>query len=151
MFSTTQLDTLEGLVTVMRNEGYKYYVAVTDNNRTTNYNPDLYIYFSKEEIYSSEDYVFFIPSDSIKFSIRTSNSSTNNNTDRISKELLSSSEFLRVDEAEFCSTNASYTESILVQPDFIKTEVVGYEIQGALLLTVCSFLFFMFFVKLFRR
>lgn len=67
MFSTAQLDMINGLVAPMRDEGYLYYVAITDNLRTTNTEPDLYIYFSKEE-YSLQIYfniifriiVFFI-------------------------------------------------------------------------------------------
>lgn len=151
MFSTTQLDTLEGLVPALRAEGYLYYVAVTDNYRSESSDPDLIVYFSKEEIVSSDTLHFHIPSGSLKYSIRTSNASTYNQNPRFTFSTLELSELVDVDELEFVSTNATYAESAYIQPDYIAGEVGSYEMQGALLLVVCVFMFFMFFVKLFRR
>ncbi len=152
MFSTTQLDVLEGLVPTLRAEGYLYYVAVTDNTRSDNTSPDLIVYFSKKEIVSSEWLRFFIPSDSLKYEIRTGNASSyNNNGPRFNVTEIETSNFINVDDVEFVSTNATYTVSSIAQPDYIIGEVGSYEIQGALLVSVCVFIFFMFFVKLFRR
>ena len=152
MFSTTQLDVLEGLVPTLRAEGYLYYVAVTDNTRSDNTSPDLIVYFSKKEIVSSEWLRFFIPSDSLKYEIRSGNASSYNNTGaRFSVSVISNSDFITVDSDEFVSTNSKYTTSSIIQPDYIVGEVGSYEIQGALLVSVCVFIFFMFFVKLFRR
>ena len=152
MFSTTQLDVLEGLVPTLRAEGYLYYVAVTDNTRSDNNSPDLVVYFSKKEIVSSEWLRFFIPSDSLKYEIRSGNASSYNNTGaRFSVSVISNSNFITVDSDEFVSTNSTYTTSSIIQPDYIIGEVGSYEIQGALLVSVCVFIFFMFFVKLFRR
>lgn len=151
MFSTTQLETLEGLVPALRAEGYLYYLAITDNYRSDSSAPDLIVYFSKEEIISADTLNFHIPSDSLVYSIRTSNASSYNQTPRFIFETLELPEFVDVDEFEFVSTNATFAESAYIQPDYLVGEVGSYEIQGALLLTVCSFLLFMFFVKLFRR
>lgn len=152
MFSTTQLDVLEGLVPELRAEGYLYYVAVTDNTRSDNTSPDLIVYFSKEEIVSSEWLHFFIPSDSLKYEIRSGNASSYNNTGaRFKVTEIATSNFVDVDDEEFVSTNAIYTRASIAQPDYIIGEVGSYEIQGALLISVCAFMLFMFFVKLFRR
>lgn len=154
MFSTTQLDTLNGLAASMSKEGYRYYVAVTDNSRSDSSDPDLYIYFSKEKIYSTDYLKFHVPPNSLKYSIRTSNSSSYNsssNYPRFSVSELELSQDVNIDELEFCSSNAEYSEAAYIQPDYIAGEVGTYEIQGAMLLTLCAFLLFMFFIKLFRR
>lgn len=152
MFSTAQLDMINGLVAPMRDEGYLYYVAITDNLRTTNTEPDLYIYFSKEEIFATDLLQYHIPNNSVLYSIRTSNGSSYNNTGaRIEVSDVELSRELTVDEVEFVSTNATFTELVPVQPDFTVEEVGQYETQGALLFVVCTFLLLFAFTKLFRR
>lgn len=152
MFSTTQIDMINGLSAPMRAEGYVYYLAYTDNNKTNSSDPDLYIYFSKEEIFGTDLNSYFIPSDSKFYSIRTSNSSSYNNTGaRITVSDVELAENISVDDLEFISTNASFTSISEVQPDFTVGEVTQYETQGALLFVVCVFLCFFAFTKLFRR
>ena len=152
MFSTAQLDMINGLVGSMRAEGYLYYLAVTDNARSTNTDPDLYIYFSKEEIYANDLLSYHIPNNSKLYSIRTSNGSTYNNTgERISVSDIELSDTILVDEIEFVSTNAAFTEVSVIQPDYTITEVGQYETQGGLLFTLSVFLFLFGFLKLFRR
>lgn len=152
MFSTAQIDMINGLSAPMRDEGYVYYLAYTDNTRSTSSDPDLYIYFSKEEIFASDMTSFFIPSNSKFYSIRTSNSSSYNNTGaRITVDDIELSDNIVVDDLEFISTNASFTSLSEVQPDFTVGEVSQYETQGALLFVVCVFLLFFAFTKLFRR
>lgn len=150
MFSTAQLDYINGAVAAMKKEGYTHYVAISDNYRSTSSTADLYIYFSKDEIRAEDLYTYYIPSDSVVYSVRTGNGSTNNNGARLSVDTIDVAEFLDVDDNEFVSTNATFLEGQL-QPDYTIGEVGQYEVQGALLLTVCAFLLFMFFVKLFRR
>ena len=150
MFSTVQLDYINGAVATMKKEGYTHYVAISDNYRTNTSSADLYIYFSKDEIRAEDLYTYFIPSDSVLYTVRTGNGSTNNTSARLSVSTVNFAEFLDVDDNEFVSTNATFLEG-QVQPDFTVGEVGQYEVQGALLLTVCAFLLFMFFVKLFRR
>lgn len=152
MFSTAQIDMINGLVASMRAEGYLYYVAITDNLRTTNTDPDLYIYFSKEEIFATDLLQYHIPNNSKLYSIRTSNGSSYNNTGaRIEVSDIELSQELKVDEVEFVSTNATFTELVPVQPDYTIGEVGQYETQGAMLFTLSVFLLFFAFTKLFRR
>lgn len=153
MFSTTQLDTLNGLAASMSKEGYRYYLAITDNTKSDSSAPDLYIYFSKDQIYSTEYLNFHIPPGAVRYAIRTGNAGSynSNNNPRYSVSQLELSQDVNVDELEFCSSNAEYSEVAFVQPDFTVGEVASYEVQGAMLLTVCTFLLFMFFIKLFRR
>ena len=152
MFSTAQLDMINGLVAPMRAQGYEYYVAITDNTRSTSSDPDLYIYFSKEEIFATDLLRYHIPNNSILYSIRTSNGSSYNSTGaRIDVSDVELSQELKVDEVEFVSTNATFTELVPVQPDYTVGEVGQYEMQGALLFVVCTFLLLFAFTKLFRR
>ena len=111
MFSTAQIDMINGLVAPMRAEGFKYYLAVSDNLRDTSSDPDLYIYFSTEEIYATDLYQYHIPGHSKVYQIRTSNGSSYNNTgariEVVDQEL---SQELTVSEVEFVSTNATSTQ-----------------------------------------
>lgn len=50
MFSTAQNDYLKSLIPAMRRQGYRYYLAYSDNDRDNNYNPDLYVIFAKDKI-----------------------------------------------------------------------------------------------------
>ncbi len=152
MFSKAQIDMINGLAAPMRAEGYLYYVAITDNTRSTSSDPDLYIYFSKEEIFATDILKYHIPDNSKLYSIRTSNGSSYNSTGpRISMSDIELSQELQVDELEFVSTNATFTELVPVQPDYTIGEVGQYETQGAMLFTLSVFLLFFAFTKLFRR
>lgn len=152
MFSTAQLDMINGLVAPMRDEGYLYYVAYTDNVRTDSQDPDLYIYFSKSEIFAEGLLDYHIPNNSKLYSIRTSNGSTYNNTGaRMSVSDVELSRDITVEQIEFVSTNATFTEVSVLQPDYTVGEVGQYEIQGGMLFTLCVFLLFFAFTKLFRR
>lgn len=152
MFSTAQIDMINGLVAPMRDEGYLYYIAITDNTRSTSSDPDLYIYFSKEEIFATDLLQYHIPRGSVMYSIRTSNGSSYNSTGpRVSVSDLEVSSDLTVDELEFVSTNATFIDLVSVQPDYTVGEVGQYETLGALLFVVCTFLLFFAFTKLFRR
>lgn len=152
MFSTAQIDILNGLVSPMRDEGYLYYVAVTDNMRDSSSDPDLYIYFSQEEIFATDLLQYHIPNNSKLYTIRTSNGSTYNSTGaRIEVSDIELSEDITVDQVEFVSTNATFTEVSVLQPDYTIGEVGQYEMQGALLFVVCTFLLFFAWTKFFRR
>lgn len=150
MFSTAQLDYINAAVSTMRKEGYTHYVAISDNFRSESYDPDLYIYFSKTEIRAENLTTYYIPSDSVLYSVRTGNGSNYNTGSRLTVDPVNVAEFLSVDDNEFISTNAVFLEGQF-QPDFTVGEVGQYEVQGALLLTLCTFLLFYFFIKLFRR
>lgn len=152
MFSTAQIDMINGLVAPMRAEGYLYYIAFTDNTRSTSSDPDLYIYFSQEEIFATDLLRYHIPNYSKLYSIRTSNGSSYNNTgSRISISDVEVGKEITVDELEFVSTNATFTAISEIQPDFSITEVGQYETQGGLLFTLSVFLFLFGFLKIFRR
>ncbi|MBQ8029556.1 MAG: hypothetical protein IJ262_09175 [Clostridia bacterium] len=149
MFSTAQLDMINGLVGVMRDEGYLYYVAYSDNYRDSSSEPDLYIYFSTEEIFASDLLSYHIPRNSKLYSIRTSNGSSYNNTgERIVVSNLETSNDIVIEQNEFISTNAKFL-TVAFQPDFTVKEVKTYETQAAacfllsiLVLLSCFFHFF---------
>lgn len=152
MFSTAQIDMINGLVAPMRDEGYLYYIAYTDNTRSNSSDPDLYIYFSKEEIFATDMLRYHVPNASILYSIRTSNGSSYNNTgSRVTFSNIELSRDITIDEVEFVSTNATFTQVVPVQPDYTVGEVGQYEMQGSLLFVVCTLLLFFAFTKLIRR
>lgn len=152
MFSTAQIDMINGLVAPMRAEGYFYYIAFTDNSRSSNSDPDLYIYFSSEEIFATDLLRYHIPNQSKLYSIRTGNSSYNNNTGaRITVSDVELGKEITIDDIEFVSTNATFTSISEVQPDYTLTEVGQYETQGGMLLTLSICLFLFAFLKIFRR
>ena len=152
MFSTAQIDMINGLVAPMRDAGYLYYIAFTDNTRSNSSDPDLYIYFSQEEIFSTDLLQYHIPNNSKLYSIRTSNGSSYNNTGaRLSVSNVELGKEITIDQLEFVSTNATFTAISEVQPDYTITEVGQYETQGGLLFTLSVFLFLFGFLKLFRR
>ena len=152
MFSTAQLDMIKGLVPKMKEQGYNYYVAVSDNVRDNSSNPDLYIYFSQTEIFATDILRYDIPNYSKLYSIKTSNGSSYNSTGvRIDISDIELGKIITVDEVEFVSTNATFTAVSEVQPDYTFTEVGQYETQGGMLFTLSVFLFLFAFLKLFRR
>lgn len=152
MFSTAQIDMINGLVAPMRDEGYLYYIAFTDSTRSNSSDPDLYIYFSQEEIFATDLLRYHIPNHSKLYSIRTSNGSSYNNTGaRLTVEDVELGRQITIDEIEFVSTNATFTAISEVQPDYTITEVGQYETQGGMLFTLSVFLFLFGFLKLFRR
>ncbi len=153
MFSTVQLDMINGLVATMRKEGYLHYLAISDNYRASGYSyePDLYIYFSKEEITCDDMYSYYIPPNAIKYSIRTGNGSNSNTGERLQSDVLQLGQNIDIELNEFVSTNAKVTEFQFVQPDFTVEGVGQYETQGALLFVVCTFLLLFAFSKFFRR
>lgn len=83
MFSAAQNDYLKSLVPVMRQQGYRYYIAYSDNDRDNNYNPDLYVIFAKDKITANSLYSYSVPAGSVRYSIITSNTSYNNTAYRV--------------------------------------------------------------------
>lgn len=151
MFSTVQLDYINGLVAPMREQGYTHYLAFTDNTRSSSNEPDLYIYFAKEEIFATDLLSYDVPGDSVLYSVRTGNASTNNQYARVSVSDITLAVEVVIDDTEFVSTNAAFVALDIVQPNFTVGEVGQYEMQGGILCVVIVFLFLYFFNKLFRR
>lgn len=73
MFSTAQNDYLKSLIPAMRRQGYRYYLAYSDNDRDNNYNPDLYVIFAKDKIMANSLYSYSVTAGSVRYSIITSN------------------------------------------------------------------------------
>lgn len=153
MFSTTQIEVVSSLVPTLREQGYVYYIATT--NVTIGYNnqtePDLYIYFSKEPITANNGYSYNIPNNTVLYTIRTPNYSTNSNavnTERIVTNTLVAQN-LSIDVYEHIFTNAEFITGESVQPDIVakggyqneKIESVGIVIT-MLLCVYCIFKMF---------
>lgn len=148
-FSTTQIDVLEALVARMRAEGYTYYVCHQNLLTGVSNDYDLIVYFSKEEIFAETGYKYAIPSGSLRYCIRTGNASTNYNTDRYAIDSVTGMTMVNVQQSFHISTNATFLTSS-IQPDYC-LEVNQFEAQGGILFTLCVFLLFIAFTKLFRR
>ena len=116
----------------MRERGYLYYVAYSDSEYKDNYydtyTPDLFVVFSKEKISAAGAYTYNIPSDSLRYSIRTVNYSSSShavNTERIVSDPFSGT--LKVKPYEFIYTNAENTSGT-IQPDILRGERANNEI-----------------------
>lgn len=155
MFSTNQTEYVKTLIPTYAADGYKYYIAYTNQDNSTYYstNPDLYIIFSKDKITASDGYNYTIPEESVIISIRTGNyssSSSANNDERVVVNQYVN-ETLFIDEWEHIYTNAEFTGYTL-QPDYnlisggetnVRLEAITFVLLISVLITVGS--------KLFRR
>lgn len=151
MFNTAQTDYIKSLVPTMREQGYEYYVAYSDFDRSDNSSPDVYIVFSREKIDPQGLYVFSIPADSVLYSVNSSNySRTNGNDIRVSITNYNGST-LTVDRWEHIYTNAEFT-GFAVQPDITKgTEVQTNETLQAVGIIISVCLLFTVFISFFKR
>ena len=155
MFSTNQTEYVKTLLPTYAADGYKYYIAYTnnDNSTYTQTNPDLYVIFSKDKITASDGYNYSIPEDSVIISIRTGNyssSSSANNSERVEVNQYVNST-LSIDKFEHIYTNAEFAGHTL-QPDYnlisggetnVRLEAISFVLLVSLFITVFS--------KLFRR
>lgn len=155
MFSTAQTEILQSLVPTLAADGYKYYVAYTNNQYSGYYNsdPDLYVIFSKEPIQSVSAYMFNIPAGSVQYAVRSGNyssSSSANNSERITAQDFSGT--LRVDVYEHIYTNAEFSAGTAVMPD-INFRGGGEQLEktNALGLVCTALLLFVVFCSLFKR
>ena len=156
MFSTNQIEYVKTLLPTYANQGYKYYIAYTNNDNTNYYstNPDLYVIFSKDKITASDGYNYSVnPEETVIISIRTGNYSSSTSADNSERVLVNQyvNETLFIDEWEHIYTNAEFTGHTL-QPDYnlisggetnVRLEAITFVLLVSLLITVGS--------KLFRR
>ena len=155
MFSTAQNELLSSLVPTLAADGYKYYVAYTNNDNSGYYysDPDLYVVFSKEPIEVTGTYTYLIPEGAMQYSIRSGNyssSSSANNGERITVQDFSG--MLRVDVYEHIYTNAEFSTGSAVMPD-INFRGGGEQLEktNALGLVCTALLLFVVFCSLFKR
>lgn len=153
MFSTNQLDVIRGYAASMSAQGYKYYLA---HQQITNSNsqPDIIMYFSKSEIFATSLYRYTIPAHSMKYEIVSGNyySSSSSNVARVEASEVDTVEVgLTVPQYLHVSTNATFTESQTIQPNYALSEVQTYETNSGILFIGCVFIFLYSFLKLFRR
>lgn len=150
-FSTTQLDIIEPLVADMRDRGYEYYLCHQNLLSETSNDFDLIIYFSKDQIFGTGLYTYTIPSGSVAYYIRSGNASNYSNDLRVYVDDLVDL-VIGYEVPYYChiSTNATFMSESQIQPDLC-LEVQQYEMQGGILFTLCVFLLFFAFIKLFRR
>ena len=157
MFSTNQIEYIKTFLPTYANQGYKYYIAYTNNDSSSSYyntDPDLYILFSKDKIEASSGYRYSVnPEETIIISIRTGNYSSSNNannTERVVVNQFVNDSFF-VDEWEHIYTNAEFGSYVL-QPDYnlisggetnVRLEAITFVLLVSLLITIGS--------KLFRR
>lgn len=149
MFSTAQLDLLNGLVSCMRDQGYLYYLAYTNVSSTSN-DYDMFVYFSKDEIFATDMYRYTVMSGSLKYSIRSGNAYSSTLYDRFTVSDVELAE-IGITVPSYChvSTNATFTSSS-VQPNYC-LEVKQNETLGGVCFLLCVSLFVCCFFKLFRR
>lgn len=152
MFSTAQNDYLKSLVPVMRDQGYRYYVAYSDNDRDNSYNPDLYVIFSRDKITANSLYSYSVPAGSVRYSIISSNTSYNNTAYRVTTASLGAFT-LSVDRYEHIYSNAvPATNAVMLQPDVLYTgEVYARETLAAVGIVLTIGLFVTWFWRLFSR
>lgn len=151
MFSDAQLNLISGYVSEMRDMGYLYYLAYNQTNTSSADQPDLIIYFSKDEIFGKSLYSYTVPSDSLKYSFRTGNPYSSNYSARVSVERVDSIEIgLAVPVYSHVSTNAKFLTSTEIQPN-LAVEVKSNETQGGILFIFCVFIFLYAFIHFFRR
>lgn len=152
MFSTAQNDYLKSLVPVMRDQGYRYYVAYSDNDRDNSYNPDLYVIFSRDKITANSLYSYSVPAGSVRYSIISSNTSYNNTAYRVTTASLGAFT-LSVDRYEHIYSNAvPATNAVMLQPDVLYTgEVYARETLAAVGIVLTIGLFVVWFWRLFSR
>ena len=141
MFSNNQLSIMKPLVAQMRDRGYSYYLAVQNVSSSEYYDYDMFIYFSDEEITSLSQYLYTLPANTIKYSIRSGNVSTSHPENRMDISHLSSETSLSINSYEFVSTNANFSTSFIV-PDYTYTEVKNGETSAlSSFMLVCGVLF----------
>jgi len=152
MFSTSQNDYLKSLVPVMRQQGYRYYVAYSDNDRNNNYDPDLYVIFSKDKITANSLYSYSVPAGSVRYNIITSNTSYNNTAYRVTTASVGAST-VTVDRYEHVYSNAvPAMDTVQLQPDILYTgEVYARETVSAVGIVLTIGLFVTWFWRLFSR
>lgn len=152
MFSTAQNDYLKSLVPVMRQQGYRYYVAYSDNDRNNNYDPDLYLIFSKDKITANSLYSYSVPAGSVRYSIITSNTSYNNTAYRVVTASVGAFT-VTIDRYEHVYSNAApATDTVQLQPDILYTgEVYVRETVSAVGIVLVIGLFVSWFWKFFSR
>lgn len=151
-FSTAQLDILEPLVADMRDRGFEYYLCHQNLLSDTSNDFDMIVYFSKDEIFGTGMYTYTIPSGSVAYYIRSGNASSYNNQGiRINvDDQINVIVNYEIPIYNHISTNATFMSQTAIQPDLC-LEVQQYETQGGILFTLCVFLLFFSFTKLFRR
>ena len=141
MFSTAQLDIMRSLVSQMRDRGYSHYIAVQNVASPISYDYDFFIYFSDEEIISLSQYLYTLPANTVKYSIRSGNANINHQDNRIDITHLSSETSLSVDRYQYVSTNAKFSTAYIV-PDYTYTEVKNCETSAlSSFMLVCGVLF----------
>lgn len=149
MFSTVQQEVVKSIVPTYLAKGYKSYVCYTITNLNSGYGytaePDLCFIFSKGEITANSGYSYSIPQGSIMLKYRTTNYSSSQyavNTDRIVQTSFSGS--LNINVYEHIYSNATFSESSVIQPDISIKESVNngylqanFYIIAAFLLVYC--------------
>ena len=141
MFSTNQLQIMKPLVAQMRDRGYNNYLAVQNVFSSDYYDYDMFIYFSDEEITSLSQYLYTLPANTIKYSIRSGNASSSHQDNRIDITHLSSETSLSIERYQFVSTNAKFSTAFIV-PDYTYTEVKNSETNAlSSFMLVCGVLF----------
>ena len=144
MFSTAQNDYLKSLIPAMRRQGYRYYLAYSDN--------DLYVIFAKDKIMANSLYSYSVTAGSVRYSIITSNTSYNNTAYRVTTAFVGAST-VNIDRYEHIYSNAApVTDTVQLQPDILYTgEVYARETVSAVGIVLVIGLFVSWFWRFFSR
>lgn len=151
MFSAVQESFLKSLIHTMKEKGYPYYLVHTSRRDDSN-QPDLYVYFSKEDIKGNGLYSYTI-SNGVRYAVNSSNYSDRYQAQRISVGGIGS-KVVVVPSYEHVYTNADFgIDSVSVQPDITLQE--GGELRAAqtdnFLLLVLLLTVVMLFIFRWRR
>ena len=131
MLTQVESEYVKGLISSYQLKGYKYYVCHTVTEY--NYDYDVCIYFSKEEIKAVDNNIFSI-TNGIKIYIDSSSRSYYQGSYRDTPRIIISDNnytgTFNINLAEFIYTNANiqYSEtSYIINPDITKSGVTSYQ------------------------
>lgn len=157
MFSQTEENYIKALINTYKQQGYNYYLTHTITE--TDYNYDIYLYVSKEEIKAVTPTTFDLTN---AICIYIDSSSRNDNTynpsthsrDRIENGNLTAS--VEVNQAEFIYTNATFTYSETVgciNPDLLlqsSDSYVSLRISAVIIFILIVTFLYTFFTNILR-
>lgn len=144
MFSTGEYQYIKDLSLNLYSKGYTYYFCVTNNpiDYNTNNVPDVYCYYSKNEI-TNNGYIFSIPSNTLKCNFDSNSYSNNNTIDKLSCSNVASGN-ITASSKEFIYSNVGNYSNI------IQDYESNYDFYSKSYLVILSILAVIIFIFLYK-